>query len=87
MSYREETTKWGPKYGIKFLWQQQAKIIYFLRGSHAKWHYMVSTNYMFYADMMSNHMSILKDGLVQELMQVSDMKLFRKIIFHLGTSY
>ena len=38
---------------------------------------------MFHADMMSNHVSILKDRLVQELMQVPDMKLFRNIIFHI----
>ena len=38
---------------------------------------------MFHADIISNRVSILKDELVQELMRVSDMKLFRSVIFHI----
>lgn len=44
---------------------------------------MMSTYYMFHADIISNRASILKDELVQELMRVSDMKLFRSVIFHI----
>ena len=44
---------------------------------------MMSTYYMFHADIISNRVSILKDELVQELMRVSDMKLFRSVIFHI----
>ena len=44
---------------------------------------MMSTYYMFHADIISNRVSILKNELVQELMRVSDMKLFRSVIFHI----